>query len=308
MEVTGLARLIDHLKNCPEIVGYVHDNDAKTRKLIKLSDWEIAEYLDPGHAMKSFDRILQKKQYESLIPLRESLRSFMFYLLKGIQSGDDGIKPFSIDEKLKHWQNVLNHYRGDHSQCPIHHDDSCMKWEPLRNLSTSNEASSILGSFVAETKWILEKCDGRYSTQANESINRIKVTYANKDVKWWVTYVARMACAVLDRNMPFWKITLREKLGLVQLSPYVRTQMINYEEERLKRQARGSVGTRKALHVRFSRARKRIEKEPKESDDAKPLYRGSPYAARTKRENKRTSLLFKPVPHKPIIALPASIV
>jgi hypothetical protein len=82
MEISGMARLTDDLKKYPEIVGYVHDNDAKIRKLFKLSRWEkITEFLDPGHVTKSFDRIFDK--YPPLTPLRESLKRFLHCLLKG---------------------------------------------------------------------------------------------------------------------------------------------------------------------------------------------------------------------------------
>jgi hypothetical protein len=41
MEVFGMGKLVDILRSHPEICAYVHDNDAKTRKLIVNSKWGI---------------------------------------------------------------------------------------------------------------------------------------------------------------------------------------------------------------------------------------------------------------------------
>ena len=59
MESKGLSLVIDDLRDNHNIVGYVHDNDARARKMIRLSGWEITEYIDPNHALKCFERRLQ---------------------------------------------------------------------------------------------------------------------------------------------------------------------------------------------------------------------------------------------------------
>jgi hypothetical protein len=287
MERAGMERLVEELMACGKISGYVHDNDAKIRKLIKLVKWDITEFLDPGHAMKSFQRILNKVEYKPLEPLQESLRRFMFILLKGGHK-DDPLEKFSVQDKLIYWQAILDHYREDHRFCPFgHNDGGCIQWEPLCNPATRDAAEKLLQSFVDESKWILEKCDGRYSTQANEALNRLKVVYANKDVKWWVTYVYRMACVVLDRNKPFWKIILRERLGL-PLSPCVRSQMMIHEERRLSRQATGSEAVRRSKKKRIERAKKMLEKVDKEQ---KKLYRGNPYESKKNEKSSSNGLL-----------------
>ena len=48
MESKGLSLVIEDLRNNPNIVGYVHDNDGRARNMIRLSGWEIQEYLDPN--------------------------------------------------------------------------------------------------------------------------------------------------------------------------------------------------------------------------------------------------------------------
>ena len=56
METRALQISVERLKNLPNIVAYVHDNDARARKVITDSNWRIEEKLDPGHVFKSFER------------------------------------------------------------------------------------------------------------------------------------------------------------------------------------------------------------------------------------------------------------
>ena len=60
MEAQGLRIAVERLRNFAQIVGYVHDNDAKATKIIQDSGWQIQQFLDPGHALKCFERRLQK--------------------------------------------------------------------------------------------------------------------------------------------------------------------------------------------------------------------------------------------------------
>ena len=56
MESQGLRALLPELMQLRSITGYIHDNDAKTRKIIRDAGWEIMEFLDVGHCQKSFER------------------------------------------------------------------------------------------------------------------------------------------------------------------------------------------------------------------------------------------------------------
>jgi hypothetical protein len=52
MEVHAMRLMLETLKQYPQITRYVHDNDAKTRKLFnKEGEVKLTEFLDPGHAM-----------------------------------------------------------------------------------------------------------------------------------------------------------------------------------------------------------------------------------------------------------------
>jgi hypothetical protein len=57
-EVRHLVRLLNTLPK-GLIVGYVHDNDAATQKIMLQGDLDLAEYLDPGHARKAIIKAIR---------------------------------------------------------------------------------------------------------------------------------------------------------------------------------------------------------------------------------------------------------
>lgn len=266
MEAQGLRIAIMHLSNLPNIVGYVHDNDAKSRKIINESGWQIKEYLDPGHCLKSFDRKLQKFQKKNgniLNGIEESLKRWMNVLIK---------YDATVDEKKRLWQNSINHYCGDHRGCLWAHPNARI-WDNAGN----PQARALLQKFLSDTEFILEYCDSEFSTQSNESFHKLKLKYATKDVKWGFTWPARMMCAVLDRNWPFWKFELYRRLGLPPLSEECRQDLEN--QERLRLQRKIICHSREYLEAEYNRRierRKSTKRLTKEA--AKYAYKMNPYA------------------------------
>jgi hypothetical protein len=75
------------LKKCPQISAYVDNNGAKARKLFR-DEWpKLREYVDTGHAIKSFERSFAKFA-KVLKPVKGSLESFMHILLRTSEWSD----------------------------------------------------------------------------------------------------------------------------------------------------------------------------------------------------------------------------
>jgi hypothetical protein len=207
LEVLGLREMLPVLRAKPEIIAYVHDNDAKTRKLILSYPpgcVPLVEHIDTGHALKSLDRALDKVRPCLTQKLTQGLRKWMKMLLYE--------NTFSVEKKIAAWRNSWNHFMGIHDDCPFqHHQASGV-------LIDKEELRATVAKFLDDTSWILECCAPEYSTQVNESFNRSKLKYANKDVRWGFTWKARMACAILDRNCANWKMRLYHMLHLPTLS------------------------------------------------------------------------------------------
>ena len=206
MESLGLSLVIPRLRNNPNIIGYVHDNDGRARKMIGEAGWNIREYLDPGHAVKSFNRKLQnfnRKNHQVLKGIEESLRRWLYTLLK---SG------LPTEEKVRQWQNCIRHYAGDHSLC-THGDVSTTTW----GLATDPDAVVLLKKFLDATQFIIECCVPQIHTNAIESFHNVKSKFASKEVRWGFSWEGRMMAAVLDWNYPEWPAELFLRLGLDEI-------------------------------------------------------------------------------------------
>ena len=70
MEVEGIRRMIPRWIHDKRIIAYVHDKDAKSRKLINELGWNITEIIDSNHAVKSLRRKFQKMKSQSTTKLR----------------------------------------------------------------------------------------------------------------------------------------------------------------------------------------------------------------------------------------------
>ena len=202
MEAKGLILALKTLAQCPNIVGYVHDNDARARKILNESGLQIFERLDPGHCLKSFDRKIQnfnRKNGQVLRGIEGSLRRWISTLLRS---------DLPTEQKVFQWNNALEHYCGNHQHC-LHQECSTTTWD----LAGDMAARDALKKFMKASQYIVEKCERRFSTTRIESFHRLKLKYAPKDVHWGNSWEARMMCAVLDVNKPGWKDELLERLN-----------------------------------------------------------------------------------------------
>jgi hypothetical protein len=113
MEVEGVRRIITRWQQVyqranEKVAFYVHDRDAKTRKLISEL-WNKPELLDPNHVLKGFDRKLGADP--GLRGLKTKLRSWFVFLLKLEETEQ---------EKRRLWLNSSNHFQGIHDGCLPH--------------------------------------------------------------------------------------------------------------------------------------------------------------------------------------------
>ena len=218
MEVQGLRSVLPRLQQLPQIVGYAHDNDAKARNIVERSGWQITEFLDPGHARKSFVRILQSFENQNAKILRDIENALTHWMEILIHS------QFTVEQKVFLWQNTLQHMAGQHQHC-IHAPMIGPAW----NLAGNQVAMDVLKKFLDATQFIIERCNFLYNTQSNESLHRGKLKFATKDVRWGFTWQARVMGAILSRNMIGWQFEVYRRLGLEELPRDIEIQLIRSE-------------------------------------------------------------------------------
>jgi hypothetical protein len=278
MEVHALRLAIPELRALGKIIEYVHDNDAKAKNAIKAAGWNIIEKLDPGHSLKSFDRKLinfNKDHENVLAEIGDRLRRFLKKLMYLDVAVDRGAN--RKEAKLRYWRNAALHFSGHHEGCPCQHDP---KQAPPAVWSRAGNAESmqLLRDFLKKTEKVVELVDGEFSTQLNESINRSKTSFADKDRQWRGSWEARMACAVLDRNVENWRLTLYDRLNLPELSGTSLFILENLEKRRL---ARKVMKTSTEYRNKQRAKRKAERKEAKQAPPAKKLdYKPSPWVSR----------------------------
>jgi hypothetical protein len=142
----------------------------------------------------------------------------------------------SRDEKVAYWNNSAEHLCGNHAHCPKPHDP---KRPPKIWAGASDPVKkALLVAFLKKTEFIVVHVVGEFSTQMNESPNRGKTKYADKDRSWKGSWPARMACAVLDRNVENWRLQLYARLNLPPLSENSLWLLWSMEQTRLSRKAK----------------------------------------------------------------------
>jgi hypothetical protein len=225
LEVIGLIHMLPELMENPNIVRYVHDNDGKTRKVIRDMGWDVIEQVDFGHASKSLEKTIIAAKLTSSKKRNKDIKDSLMRWMKCLLHN----KGMSEEDKVQAWKNSLLHLEGHHETCLVHH------LRPPPVLVDENDTALVekIIKLLNSTDWILRKCDLDFSTQANESFNRGKLKYATKDIKWQISWPARMACAVLDRNFPHWKMHLYKALGLPPLNPKIEKVLNTGEDRRL---------------------------------------------------------------------------
>ena len=72
MEIEGVKRIVVGLNTSQKIIGFVHDQDAKTSNYIR-QHWSITEYMDTIHANKSFLRYFDDFQVGNTPPNGEAI-------------------------------------------------------------------------------------------------------------------------------------------------------------------------------------------------------------------------------------------
>lgn len=272
MEVAGVERFIDEFKGTPEIVGYVHDNDAKTSAAFREKDWNIEELLDRNHLKKAFHRKLSKTG-KLLRGLHERLEKWFNYCLQ---------VDATHEERIDLWLNAYYHYIGDHSCCN-HADHESYDWPQKSN----EESRKALYSFLLKSAKLLNSRPDRISTQMCESLHAIKAKMASKRISWKISWKARVYAAILDVNLPFWRFRLYRELFGESLSAENYLQLYQEEIHRVEWNT-----FRRSEEFRIIARQKRAEQRAKNKVKGPSGYKGIKGYNAPKKETKM--LLHEP--------------
>lgn len=157
MEREALLRIVPHWKGDPWVVGYCHDNDGKTRRIIADTGWNIHEYLDRNHIAHSFDKAHNAFKSKKLLwRLKEHPRRWLLTLI---------CEDITLENKSFYWQVVtVEHYTGCHVHRPRHGLALVWRYQAdpahVEALSSSSRQVTIIKSVMVNwaLKWTNLAC------------------------------------------------------------------------------------------------------------------------------------------------------
>jgi hypothetical protein len=242
MELEALKRLLKRWVGDENVSGVVHDNDAKASKLIHDLKWKVDEYFDPNHVYKQFERRWNSCPHKHLRGVHARLQMWFRYLMQC---------DCSIEQKQKLWMNSLEHYKGNHKDCPREHPDS----PPGGPLIKTEKAAEELQHILDETVELLARALRGLNTQLNESFNSLKAKFASKDTSWRVSWPSRIDCTVLQMNSEAeWRIPLAHACFVELDDDLIRRMNRKWADEQARRRRRATPEAQaKATRLRWER-------------------------------------------------------
>lgn len=277
MECFGLRKMIPRWIDNKKVTHYVHDNDAKSRKLIRELGWNVEENIDLNHYMKSYRRKFDK--YKELSPTK--FRGIKLKLERFFQSLMH--LDATEEDKIDLWMNVVEHFSGNHT--------SCIKHKPTRIWSgiLIDGNKEALTTFLKKASKLLTKCNTAHSTQMCESLHAIKAHFANKLICWKSSWTCRICAAILDFNSPHWEFQLYNELQLPPLAPIISQKLRKISQQKIDQRIKRSSEEYKIK----DRKRKRDKRIQNKDDDKDCSYRGNKKVISTKKSSQKDPIKRK---------------
>jgi hypothetical protein len=246
------------LKGLPKglIIGYVHDNDATTRKIMLESGLGLTEYLDPGHARKAIIKAIKTANTREKVKNPKTGRQCgaMGGLKGTIINAFNRVRRNNTLSPQQKYQAILDvepHICGDHTNCTHKLLPEEADW-PFRNVSHARNV--LRGVLLTVALYASKASADKISTQPNESFHERKRRYAPKGM-FRKSNKARMDISVLCQNNPDgFRDQLRRKCGLGRVQPGVQRVQAQLSKEERKSRERST--TEAALTAHRAKRRK----------------------------------------------------
>jgi hypothetical protein len=268
MESEGVRRVSKRFKEDPNcnIVGFVHDGDNKSDKILVDNGFVCENERDAGHGFKSLERRFHSMKKK--VRTENKLNKDPFYGIQGKVISFAKSLVNDENDKMRReelWLNVPEHLTGNHEICR-HGERKKSPGRPKKNsIGKKDEyfgiwqagidfpvAKEALSDFCQKTIGFIGHCSSKRSTQANESQNSLIAREADKNINYGPSYLARVAVAIGKKNDPknFVTNALKESGIYEKLDPYIQISISNrwqnradlnsrrrekYERERIKK-------------------------------------------------------------------------
>lgn len=262
MESEGFKRMIPRLMHNGKITELIKDGDIKISKIIQEAHWSVNLKNDPNHQLLHFDTFWKK--WNSLCDGKlHGLKGRTLSYLKNILYEES-----TTETKLQKWENVVNHFTGNHKNCPPHSIEN--PWIH----STDQSAIDSLKGLVNDLSSIIKNFERYHTTNFNENFHSIKAHLLIKNNYQGLWAIGRILAAILQYNNPdLWIFKLLDYFHLVALPLSVMNQLYQIFKQRAdKRNLDHSPKYQKAQSQYKSRQRKQFSIENSSHNTLAHLY------------------------------------
>ena len=184
-----------------ETVAYLaHDQDQGLNKVVRDAAWDICEFLDRNHVMKSWDTMWKRVAYinegsrgrnlDFMVEIQGQLKRWFYVALKL----DD-----SDEVRAVKWRECIQFFSTG--------ENGWSAWD-------DEHAIALLTQFVESMVPMIPQIRSGFSTQLCECLNSMAAKLANKQISWRGSFEARVCVAVLNFNEGHrWQLRLYDELA-----------------------------------------------------------------------------------------------
>ena len=216
MEAEAFKRMIPRLMKKGKITELIKDGDVKISKIIQDYHWGVNLKNDPNHQLLHFDTLFKKWNElcnGKLFGLKERLLSFL--------------KDVLTETKLQKWENVVNHFTGNHVNCPPH---------PISKLwahSSDQSAVNSLKGLVNDLTSTIKNFERYHTTNYNENFHSIKARLLLKNNFQGYWAIGRILVSILQYNNPdHWIVKLFNYFHLAALPASIAIKLFQIFKQR----------------------------------------------------------------------------
>ena len=263
MEAEAFKRMIPRLMKKGKITELIKDGDVKISKIIQDFHWGVDVKNDPNHQLLNFDTVFKKWDElcnKKLYGLKKRILSYLKNIL---------YEPSTTDQKLKKWENAINHFTGNHENCPPH---SVSKLWIHRN---DQSAVDCLKGLVNELTSVIKEFERGHTTNYNENFHSIKARLLLKNNFQGYWALGRILVSILQYNNPDnWIFKLFDYFHLAALPVSIAIKLSQIFKQRAAKRARDqSPEFQKKKEKQKADYKKQLSKENSSKDPLAHPYR-----------------------------------
>ena len=193
--------LLPFLKASGKVGTIIKDGDVKIEKLIEKYNWTVKVMSDINHKFKNFHtsfKNINAAHNGTLRGLEKGLKQWLGHVLFSNLTT-------SVKEQL--WNNTVNHYLGNHTNCLPH--GVVKNWKNAKNPEAVKALQEVVDFWYPTVRDFIRG----ETTNFNENFHSVKARFLNKVYNYGKSSEARICASILQYNEGYsWIVEALKKL------------------------------------------------------------------------------------------------